>query len=537
MAEVFISYAREDQGFARDLHAALQKVNRDTWIDWRSIPDSAKWRAEIFAAIEAADNFLFIISADSVKSWMCGQEVSHAVANNKRLITILYHSVERKELLPALAEIQWIDYPNLGFEETFQRLIKALDTNFEWEHKHTQFLGRAAEWESKNRDQGFLLHGMELKEAIHWLEQAATIKGRKPTGIQEQYIRASEEWEAGEIERLKEFSEHETRQKKRFRRYSLVLAGVLLLTFLAAGFAFWQRAVARARELISASMASQNADPEISLLIAAQGVAATWPWGHAVLPEAQQPLHDAILASHVRLTLSGHRGVVTSVGWSPDGRRLATASAAQTVKVWDAATGKELLTLSDVSGVTSVAWSPDGRRLATASYDQTAKVWDAATGKELLTLNGHRGPVWGVAWSPDGKRLATGSEDQTAKVWGAATGKELLTLNGHRGPVWSVAWSPDGKRLATGSVEQTAKVWDAATGKEVLTLSGHGGRVWSVAWSPDGQRLATASEDQTAKVWDAATGQEVLTLRGHSGRVNSVAWSPPQTGKDERLAT
>ena len=92
MAEVFISYAREDQGFARDIHTALQKVSRDTWIDWRSIRDSAKWRAEIFAAIEAADNFLFIISPDSVKSWMCGQEVSHAVANNKRLITILHRS-------------------------------------------------------------------------------------------------------------------------------------------------------------------------------------------------------------------------------------------------------------------------------------------------------------------------------------------------------------------------------------------------------------------------------------------------------------
>ena len=61
-----------------------------------SIPDSAKWRAEIFAAIEAADNFLFVISPDSVKSWMCGQEVSHADANNKRLITVLYHSVDTK---------------------------------------------------------------------------------------------------------------------------------------------------------------------------------------------------------------------------------------------------------------------------------------------------------------------------------------------------------------------------------------------------------------------------------------------------------
>lgn len=73
MAEVFISYARTDQGFARDLNTALQKLQRDTWIDWSSIPDSAQWRAEIFAAIEAADNFLFIISPDSLRSWMCGQ--------------------------------------------------------------------------------------------------------------------------------------------------------------------------------------------------------------------------------------------------------------------------------------------------------------------------------------------------------------------------------------------------------------------------------------------------------------------------------
>jgi len=106
MAEVFISYAREDQGFARDLNAALQKLQRDTWIDWRSIPDSAKWRAEIFAAIDAADNFLFIISPDSLRSEMCGQEVAHAVANKKRIVTILYHPVDHDELLLGLKEIQ-----------------------------------------------------------------------------------------------------------------------------------------------------------------------------------------------------------------------------------------------------------------------------------------------------------------------------------------------------------------------------------------------------------------------------------------------
>src|SRR5262249_55566773 len=79
------------------------------------------------------------------------------------------------------------------------------------------------------------------------------------------------------------------------------------------------------------------------------------------------------------------------------------------------------------SEVHSVCWSPDGARLATGSHDGTAKVWDAAGGRELLTLRGHTGPVRSLAWSPDGARLATGSHDGTAKVWDAAGGRERRT--------------------------------------------------------------------------------------------------------------
>ena len=175
------------------------------------------------------------------------------------------------------------------------------------------------------------------------------------------------------------------------------------------------------------------------------------------------------------LTLSGHDHSVLSVGWSPDGRRLATGSEDKTAKVWDAKVeddeddtlglalerSEELLTLSGHDdSVLSVGWSPDGRRLATGSKDKTARVWDAGTGEELLALPGHKRPVSSVAWSPDGKRLATGSEDNTAKVWDAETGKELLTLSGHTWSVSSVSWAPDGERLATGSGDGTAKVWD-----------------------------------------------------------------------------
>jgi Flp pilus assembly protein TadD len=116
------------------------------------------------------------------------------------------------------------------------------------------------------------------------------------------------------------------------------------------------------------------------------------------------------------LTLKGHTSVVYGVAFSPDGQWLASASADQTVKVWDARTGQEILTLKGHTGrVVGVAFSPDEQRLAWASWDWTVRVWDARTGQETLTLKGHRGMIHGVVFSPDGQRLAAGNADQM--VW------------------------------------------------------------------------------------------------------------------------
>jgi WD40 repeat protein len=411
------------------------------------------------------------------------------------------------------------------------------DREFLLWRQRTQIL--VAQWLQHGRDTDDLLRGATLSEAERWL---ATHSQDIQDG-QAEYVRESSALRQRELKAEQERNETELRiaiQRakvaaqfaKRFRRFSLALGVLLLFALGTAGYAFWEQTTARARELVATSISAQADDPELAILIAAKAVTATWPLGHAALPEAEQQLHNAIFVSLVRLlTLSGP---VYSVAWSPDGKRLATGSEDKTAKVWDAATGKELLTLSGHSApVNSIAWSPDGKRLATGSDDKTAKVWDAATCKELLTLSGHRGKVLSVGWSPDDKRLATASYDATAKVWDVATGKELLTLSGHSGMVLSVAWSPDGKRLATASYDKTAKVWDAATGKELLTLSGHRDIVLRAAWSPNGKRLATGNADTTAKVWDAATGKELLTLSGPSSYVFSVAWSPD--GK--RLAT
>jgi hypothetical protein len=224
-------------------------------------------------------------------------------------------------------------------------------------------------------------------------------------------------------------------------------------------------------------------------------------------------------------TLKGHTRPVSSVAFSPDGSRLASASGDQTIKVWDTASGQVLRTLKGhTGGVRSMAFSPDGSRLASGS-DDPIKVWDAASGQELRTLKGHTDVVMSVAFSPDGNRLASASGDQTIKVWDAASGQELRTLKGHTDVVMSVAFSPDGSRLAAGS-DDPIKVWDAASGQELRTLKGHTGMVLSVAFSPDGSRLASASWDQMIKVWDTASGKELRTLKGHSGMVLSVAFSP-----------
>jgi len=104
--------------------------------------------------------------------------------------------------------------------------------------------------------------------------------------------------------------------------------------------------------------------------------------GHVgVVPEVEDLTHRALAMPRMRLALSGHRELVVSVAWSPDGKSLATASADRTAKVWDVATGRELLTLAGHTDfVRSVAWSPDGRRLATVSADRTARVWAASAG-------------------------------------------------------------------------------------------------------------------------------------------------------------
>ena len=120
-----------------------------------------------------------------------------------------------------------------------------------------------------------------------------------------------------------------------------------------------------------------------------------------------------------RRTLTGHTDLVYGVAFSPDGTLLATASADNTARVWNPATGEHIRTLTaHTDSVFGVAFSPDGTLLATASWDQTVRVWNSATGEHIRTLTDHTDGVSGVAFSPDGTLLAAAGYYKTVLVWG-----------------------------------------------------------------------------------------------------------------------
>ncbi|WP_437730199.1 nSTAND1 domain-containing NTPase [Sorangium sp. So ce1335] len=230
------------------------------------------------------------------------------------------------------------------------------------------------------------------------------------------------------------------------------------------------------------------------------------------------------------LVLRGHTDQVNAAAFLPGGERIVTASSDRTARVWSArGTGEPLVLRGHEDWVHEAAPSPDGERIVTASSDRTARVWRADGTGEPLVLRGHTDQVYAAAFSPDGKRVVTGSQDRTARVWNADGTGEPLVLRGHDDRVYAVAFSPDGKRIVTASWDRTARVWNADGTGEPLVLHGHTDRIYGVAFSPDGQRIATASQDETARLWNADGTGEAFVLRGHDDQIYSVAFSPDGT--------
>jgi WD40 repeat protein len=217
-------------------------------------------------------------------------------------------------------------------------------------------------------------------------------------------------------------------------------------------------------------------------------------------------------------TLEGHRDTITSVAFSCNSTQLASAAGDNTIRIWDASTGRCLRTLEGHSSrVSSAAFSPNSTRLVSASQDSTVKIWDVSSGACLQTLEGHSAKVESVAFSHDSTQIVSASEDKTIKIWDISSGGCLQKLEGHNSRVSDVAFSRDSTRLASASYDGTVKIWDPSSGACLRTLGGHSDSVEHVAFSYNSTQIASVSYDRVIRLWDVDNGICLQTL--HVGKM------------------
>jgi WD40 repeat protein len=573
-SRIFISYSRKDSAFADRLEAALKARGFDTLIDRAEIYALEDWWKRIEALIARADAVVFVLSPDAVASDICQKEVGFAASLNKRLAPFVYRRVEDGAVPEALARLNFIFFDDeTRFEQSLNVLAEALEIDIHWVRKHTEFGEHARRWHAAGRPgpRGLLLRSPVLEEAERWVAS-------RPDG-------------APALTEAMQAFVAESRRAATQRRNILSgsLGAGLLVALVLAGFAYWQRGIAieqrsvavqqRDKALINesrflADVASQKlrqGDAGTAMLLAMEALPDTAidsPRPYVPVAELQLGASLRVLREHRILT--GHEKSVKSAAFSPDGRRIVTASQDKTARLWDVETGKPISILQSPNVVLDAKFSPDGTRVVTTSEDGTARLWDAATGLLVgLPLTGHEGHVWSVTFSPDGRRIVTGSWDKTVRLWDTTTGEQIgepltgfdqpvisaaFSFDGKQivavpvsgtarfwdaetrevtpnntisfGPVAAVAFSSDDTRVVTTSFADTALLWDAETGRSFGVLRGHEGAVTRAAFSSDDQRVVTVSNDKTARVWEVGTGAPIAVLAGHEAAVTSAAFSP-----------
>jgi len=255
---------------------------------------------------------------------------------------------------------------------------------------------------------------------------------------------------------------------------------------------------------------------------------------------------DAVTGAQVAVLDEGKAGSNFAIGgnavnmaaFSPNGTEVVTASRDGTARIWDVATGRQLVELPAQYIVYAAQFSANGAEVMTANDGGQVTIWDAASGKMLSQFAATNTFLYDAALSPGGTEIATTAEDGTARIWDVKTSKQLLVVHEPAGnPMGTVAFNPAGTEIVTASDDGSARIWDLKTGAQLLAVHDPGGyKLYDAAFSPDGSKIVTASGSGDATIWDATSGKALVSLGYAQGvTIFSAAFSP--NGRDVLTAS
>ncbi len=323
-------------------------------------------------------------------------------------------------------------------------------------------------------------------------------------------------------------------EKRRKRR---VVALILLLLFsVMVGAHMWirwqqsqnEKLMAESRRLAAiAGQAIHEGKTEHAILLALNALpgayGGTRPWS----VRAAERLYTAItLHQKQKVRKFRHNGPVTSAEFSPDGKLVATASADQTVGIWESISGNVVGLFNHSNEVSQAIFSPGGTRLATLAHTESvARIWNIADQSIEKTLTFYEEStglgISRIIFSPDGKRIAAGAFDEV-KVFDVVTGSPVAKLKHEKGINKSFVFSPDGSQLLTTSWDKTAVVWDIGSETKVASFV-HEDKVTYAVFSPSGENIVSVS-GKKAILWNVASEKMIESFK-HDHEIENASFS------------
>ncbi|MBT28430.1 MAG: hypothetical protein CMO01_02135, partial [Thalassobius sp.] len=470
--------------------------------DQESLVGASNFEEEIFRGIAASENFVFIITPESIESEFCAKEVDFAAAQNKRFIPVLLEETSPENIPQQLKRIQWVDFKHKTFETAFGRLIQAINIDRAYVQQHTRLQQLALEWQHKGNSEDLLVRGDEFISYEQWLDESLQNK-KEPavTVLQRSFIEASEKVK---IQEEKKALNH--RNWRRAARISLIIllaSGVFFLAYQSRQ-SMLKEEEAREKAALNYAYAArqilnENHAPKRALSIAKE----------AVKLINQNSIYKLIpyfrdIFTSLNFVDLPHSSGVLGVDFSPNySNRVILSYSDKNIKIWDLE-GKIIKTIPIAGNIVKAGFSPDQQHLYVLNgQNKLLLISDFLTEEPQTTSIETGDEITDVIFKDQGSEVITIYKDIPARLWipKGDHGLWMRTFN-HYKKVTGGRLSQNQEYLLTFSNDKSIRVWDLKDRSEVKMLNWHDAPVIDADISADGTRGVTLDNDGYAAIWN-----------------------------------